>query len=63
MARIDGVPRSKAGLMIRLVYRFAPRAMRKLTGSDPQTGSGIEPMEIWAHQPKKIGRASCRERV
>src|SRR5215469_11888188 len=54
MARIDGVPRSKAGLMIRLVYRFAPRAMRKLTGSDPQTGSGIEPMEIWAHQPKMM---------
>jgi len=28
--------------------------MKKLTGRDPQTGSGIEPMEIWAHQPKMM---------
>jgi len=28
--------------------------MRKLTGRDPQAGSGIEPMEIWAHQPKMM---------
>jgi alkylhydroperoxidase family enzyme len=54
MARIEGVPKSKAGLMVKLVYTMAPRAMRKLTGSDPQTGSGIEPMEIWAHQPKMM---------
>jgi alkylhydroperoxidase family enzyme len=54
MARIEGVPRSKAGLMVRLVYRFGPRAMRKLTGRDPQTGTGIEPIEIWAHQPKMM---------
>jgi 4-carboxymuconolactone decarboxylase len=54
MARIEGVPGSKAGLMVRLVYRFGPRAMRKLTGRDPQTGTGIEPMEIWAHQPKMM---------
>jgi AhpD family alkylhydroperoxidase len=26
--------------------------MKKLTGREPQTGSGIEPMEIWAYQPK-----------
>ena len=54
MARIEGVPRSKAGLMVSLVYRFAPRAMRKLTGRDPQTGTGLEPFEIWAHQPKMM---------
>jgi alkylhydroperoxidase family enzyme len=54
MARIEGVPRSKAGLMVRLVYMLGPRAMRKLTGRDPQTGTGIEPMEIWAHQPKMM---------
>jgi AhpD family alkylhydroperoxidase len=54
MARIEGVPASKAGPIIRLVYRFGPRAMRKLTGRDPQAGSGIEPMEIWAHQPKMM---------
>jgi len=26
--------------------------MKKLTGREPQVGSGIEPMQIWAHQPK-----------
>jgi alkylhydroperoxidase family enzyme len=54
MARIEGVPKSQASLMVKLVYRFGPRAMRKLTGRDPQAGSGIEPMEIWAHQPKMM---------
>ena len=54
MARIEGVPKSKAGLMVKLVYKFGPRMMRKLTGSDPQTGTGLEPMEIWAHQPKMM---------
>jgi 4-carboxymuconolactone decarboxylase len=28
--------------------------MKKLTGQEPQTGSGMEPMEIWAHQPKMM---------
>src|SRR5260370_20721611 len=28
--------------------------MKKLTGGDPQTGTGIEPIEIWAHQPKMM---------
>ncbi len=54
MARIEGVPKSQAGLMVKLVYTFAPRGMRKLAGRDPQTGNGIEPMEIWAHQPKMM---------
>ena len=40
--------------MVKLVYTFGARAMRKLTGRDPQTGNGIEPMEIWAHQPKMM---------
>jgi alkylhydroperoxidase family enzyme len=52
--RIAGVPKSKAGPIVRLVYRFGPRAMKKLTGRDPQTGNGIEPMEIWAYQPKMM---------
>jgi alkylhydroperoxidase family enzyme len=26
--------------------------MKRLTGREPQSGSGIEPMEIWAHQPR-----------
>jgi alkylhydroperoxidase family enzyme len=54
MARIEGVPRAEAGLMVRLVYRFGPRMMRKLAGRDPQAGSGMEPIEIWAHQPKMM---------
>ncbi len=54
MARINGVSKRKAGPMVRLVYRFGPRMMKKLTGREPQTGSGLEPMEIWAHQSKMM---------
>ncbi len=54
MARIQGVSKRKAGPMVRLVYRLGPRMMKKLTGREPQTGSGMEPMEIWAHQPKMM---------
>jgi len=52
MARIQGVHKSQAGPMVKLVYRFGPRMMRRLTGRGPSIGSGIEPMEIWAHKPK-----------
>jgi AhpD family alkylhydroperoxidase len=54
MARIQGVSKSKAGPMVRLVYRLGPRMMKKLTGREPRTGSGLEPMEIWAYQPKMM---------
>jgi len=54
MARIKGVSKSQAGPVVKLVYRFGPRMMKKMTGRDPQTGTGIEPMEIWAHQPKMM---------
>ena len=54
MARINGVSKRKAGPMVRLVYRFGPRMMKKLTGREPQSGTGMEPMEIWAHQPKMM---------
>jgi len=54
MPRIEGVPASKASPVVKLVYRFGPRAIKKLTGRDPQTGSGIEPIKIWAHQPKMM---------
>jgi 4-carboxymuconolactone decarboxylase len=40
--------------MVKLVYAFGPRAMKKLTGREPQSGNGIEPIEIWAHQPKMM---------
>ena len=51
MARIHGVPKSKASPMVKIAYRFGPSMMKKLTGRGPQHGSGIEPMEIWAYQP------------
>jgi AhpD family alkylhydroperoxidase len=54
MARIQGVSKRNAGPMVRLVYRLGPRMMMKLTGHEPQTGSGLEPIEIWAHQPKMM---------
>ena len=54
MARIQGVSKRKAGPVVRLVYRLGPRMMTKLTGRAPQAGSGLEPMEIWAHQPKMM---------
>jgi AhpD family alkylhydroperoxidase len=54
MARIQGVSKSKAGPIVRLVYRLGPRMMKKLTGRQPQSGSGMEPIEVWAHQPKMM---------
>jgi 4-carboxymuconolactone decarboxylase len=54
MARIQGVPQQQAGPVVKLVYRFMQRGMKKLTGRDPARGSGIEPAEIWAHQPKMM---------
>jgi 4-carboxymuconolactone decarboxylase len=40
--------------MVKLVYRFMRRGMNKLTGRDPARGTGIEPVEVWAHQPKMM---------
>ena len=54
MARINGVPKNQAGPIIRLVYKFGPGMTKKLTGRSPQIGNGIEPIEIWAHQPKMM---------
>ena len=54
MARIKGVSKREAGPMVKLVYRFGPKMMMKLTAREPRTGNGIEPMEIWAHQPKMM---------
>ena len=54
MARIQGVPRKQAGPMVRLVYVFMARGMKKMTGRDPARGSGIEPVEVWAVQPKMM---------
>jgi len=54
MARIQGVPQDQAGPIVRLVYRLMRRGTKKLTGREAARGSGIEPVEIWAHQPKMM---------
>ncbi len=55
MARIDGVQQADAGLKIKLVYWFMRKGMAKLTGHAPAAGgSGIEPVEVWAHQPNLL---------
>ncbi len=54
MARIEGVPRQQAGPVVRLVYRFMGSGTKKMTGRAAARGRGIEPVEIWAHQPKMM---------
>jgi alkylhydroperoxidase family enzyme len=54
MARIQGVRQDQAGPMVKLVYKFMRRGMKKMTGRDPAHGTGIEPVEIWAYQPKML---------
>ena len=55
MARIDGVRPAEAGPRIKLLYWFMRKGTAKLTGRPPAAGrSGIEPLEIWAYQPKLL---------
>ena len=54
MARIQGIQRDQAGPMVKLVYWFMRKGMKKMTGREPARGSGIEPVEIWAYQPKMM---------
>jgi alkylhydroperoxidase family enzyme len=55
VARIDGVQPAEAGLKIKLVYWFMRKGMAKLNGRPPAGGrSGIEPVEVWARQPKLL---------
>jgi alkylhydroperoxidase family enzyme len=54
MARIQGVPQEQAGPLVKLVYRFMRKGMKKMTGREAAHGSGIEPVEIWAHRPKMM---------
>jgi 4-carboxymuconolactone decarboxylase len=49
------VQQADAGLKIKLVYWFMRKGMTKMTGRAPAAGrSGIEPIEVWAHQPKLL---------
>src|SRR3954451_18397144 len=55
MARINPVQQADAGLKVKLVYWFMRKGMAKLTGRASAAGrSGIEPIEVWAHQPKTM---------
>jgi len=54
MARIQGVSQEQAGPMVKLVYRFMRRGVKKMTGREAAHGSGIEQLEVWAHQPKMM---------
>jgi AhpD family alkylhydroperoxidase len=49
MTRIPGVSGRDAGLFAKLVYRFARRSIRQLTGREPERM--IEPIEMYAHVP------------
>jgi AhpD family alkylhydroperoxidase len=54
VARVQGIPQDQASPMVKLVYWFMRRGMKKLTGRAAARGSGIEPVEIWAYQPKML---------
>jgi 4-carboxymuconolactone decarboxylase len=54
MGRIEGVPQEQAGPVVKLVYRFMRKGMKKMTGREAAHGNGIEPVEIWAYQPKMM---------
>lgn len=54
MARIQGVGQDRAGLKVKLVYWFMRKGTKKLTGREAARGSGIEPIEIWAREPKMM---------
>jgi len=54
MARIQGVSQDQAGPVVRLVYWFVGKGMKKMTGRAPTHGSGIEPVQVWAYQPKMM---------
>jgi alkylhydroperoxidase family enzyme len=54
MARIQGVPQEQAGPIVTLVYRLMRKGTNKMTGREAAHGTGIEPIEVWAHQPKMM---------
>ena len=54
MARIQAVSKERAGAKVKLVYWFMRKGTKKLTGREAAHGSGIEPVEVWANQPKML---------
>ena len=49
MTRIAGVSMRKAGLPVKIAYRFTRRKMAQITGREPERM--MEPFEIYAHAP------------
>jgi hypothetical protein len=54
MARINGVEPKHAGWLIRLLYWFTRRGLRRVTGQDRLP----EPVKIAAHHPGLLRAAS-----
>ena len=52
MTRIEGVPRSKAGPLVRLVYSMTRRKARQIAGDGRDLS--IEPIEVYAHVPRLL---------
>jgi len=50
MSRIDGVPSSTAGPLVKLVFRVARRKTARLTARE--TERMIEPLQMYAHAPR-----------
>jgi AhpD family alkylhydroperoxidase len=40
--------------MMRIIFFFMRRGMKKMTGRVPARGTGIEPVEVWAVRPKML---------
>ena len=60
MTRIEGVPRSKAGPLVRLISRMTRRKAKQIAGADRELG--IEPVEIYAHLPGCCSATGCSSR-
>jgi AhpD family alkylhydroperoxidase len=52
MTRIEGVPRSKAGPLVRVIYRLTRRKIKQIAGDGRELS--IEPVEIYAHVPRLL---------
>ena len=54
MARISRSPEEQGSFNREACLQVRAKMMKKLTGRAPQGGSGMEPIEIWAYQPKMM---------
>ncbi len=53
MARIPAVSPTDAGVKTKLILRFGPKMMEKLTGRRPE--NAMEPIALYAHVPALLG--------